>query len=55
MKLKVISQILVLALAVIAGIVAARLIETNAWGIIILYWITLTVKNVIDFVGTLRK
>lgn len=51
-----ISKIIVLLLMVIAGIVSFFQIKQNpkkAWPWIVIYWLTLTVKNLIDFVGLL--
>ena len=45
------SQILIIVLAVIAAIVAAGLYKKrNMWPWIIAYWITLTIKNIIDYI-----
>ena len=49
---KTVSAWLVVALAVIAAVVAVGLIAGLAmWPVIILYWATLTVKNVVDWMG----
>ena len=48
-----ISATLIIVLAVIAAIVATGLIAgytMQAW--IVAYWVTLTAKNLVDFVGT---
>ncbi len=43
------SQVLVLCLILIAGIVAIGLaMKKNMWKFIILYWVTLTLKNITD-------
>lgn len=43
------KRLLVLALAVIAGVVLNGLInDANMWGWIIAYWTILTVKNLLD-------
>lgn len=43
------KRLLVLALAVIAGVVLNGLLNgTNMWGWIIAYWTVLTVKNLLD-------
>ena len=53
--MKKISAWLVVALAVIAAVVAVGLIAgLSMWPVIILYWGTLTVKNVVDYLG-IRK
>jgi len=49
---KHISALLVLCLCMIASIVAIGLIlKQNMWLFIITYWIVLTIKNVVDFIG----
>ena len=48
-----ISAILIIVLAVIAAIVATGLIAgyvMHAW--IVAYWVTLTAKNLVDYIGT---
>ena len=53
MSAKKISAILIIVLAVIAAVVATGLIAGYAmWPWIIAYWIVLTMKNVVDYVGT---
>lgn len=43
------SQVLVLCLCLIAAIVAIGLgMKKNMWKFIILYWVTLTLKNLAD-------
>ena len=50
---KRISAILILVLAVIAAIVATGLIAGySMWAWIVAYWMTLTIKNVVDYIGT---
>ena len=52
---KLISQLLVLMLIAIAGCVAIGLSKgANMWPVIILYWVVLTTKNVVDFIGGMR-
>lgn len=49
-------KILVLLLMVIAGVVSIFQIKQEpkkAWPLIVMYWLTLTVKNLIEFVGLL--
>ena len=47
-----ISNALVLALAIIAAVVATGLIAgVQMWPWIIMYWLVLTVKNVVDYMG----
>ena len=47
-----ISQFCVLGLIVIAAVAAFGLMKRrNMWKWIIAYWLLLTVKNIIDFVG----
>lgn len=47
-----ISNALVLALAVIAAVVATGLIAgVQMWPWIIMYWLVLTAKNIVDYVG----
>ena len=54
--LKLVSQLLVLALAMIAAVVAIILIAGGvAWPVIILYWIVLTAKNLVDYADIVRK
>lgn len=48
------SKILVLGLIIIAAIVSIFQIKQEpkkAWPWIVVYWITLTIKNIIDFIG----
>lgn len=48
------SKILVLGLIIIAAIVSIFQIKQEpkkAWPWIVIYWITLTIKNIIDFIG----
>ncbi len=46
------SQVFVFLLMLIAGRVAVGLMERkNMWRWIIAYWVALTVKNMIDFLG----
>ena len=50
---KRISAILILVLAVIAAVVATGLIAGySMWAWIVAYWMTLTIKNVVDCIGT---
>lgn len=52
MDSKMLSAYLVMFLAVIAAVVAVGLIAGLAmWPVIILYWMVLTVKNVVDYIG----
>lgn len=52
MDSKKLSAYLVLLLAVIAAVVAVGLIAgLTMWPVIILYWMVLTVKNVVDYIG----
>ena len=56
MSAKKISQILIIVLAIIAAVVATGLIAGYVmypW--IISYWIALTAKNLVDYVGTIEK
>ena len=47
-----ISQFCILGLIMIAAVVAVGLMKRhNMWKWIIAYWVLLTVKNIIDFVG----
>lgn len=49
------SAVLVLVLAVIAAVVATGLIAGYAmWAWIVGYWIVLTMKNVVDYIGLKR-
>ena len=49
--MKAIQKTLILILAVIAAVVAILLIlDIPAWPVIVAYWITLTVKNLIDYI-----
>lgn len=46
------SAYLVLLLLLIAAFVAVGLMrKKNMWPFIVLYWVTLTVKNLIDWLG----
>ena len=48
----IISQIFVFLLTIDSAVVVAVLAKKkNAWKIIILYWILLTLKNAVDFIG----
>ena len=52
MNAKKISAILIIVLAIIAAVVATGLIAgfvMQAW--IVAYWVTLTAKNLVDYVG----
>lgn len=50
--MKQISNALILVLAVIAAIVATGLIAGYAmWAWIVAYWVTLTAKNLVDYLG----
>lgn len=50
------SQMLVVALIVIAAIVAVMLMcGVSAWLVIILYWVVLTGKNACDYLALRRK
>ena len=52
---KKISAYLVIALAVIAAIVSIGLIaNVSMWPVIIIYWMVLTIKNIVDYLG-MRK
>ena len=56
MTAKQISAILIIVLAIIAAVVATGLIAgyvMQAW--IVAYWVTLTMKNVVDYIGTKQK
>lgn len=49
--MKSVQKMLILILAVIAAVVAILLImDIPAWPVIVAYWITLTAKNLIDFI-----
>ena len=46
------TDALVLALAAIAAVVATGLImDVSVWPMIIVYWLVLTIKNVLDYIG----
>ena len=52
MTCKQISNRLIIILAIIAAVVATGLIAGYAmWPAIIGYWVTLTIKNVVDYLG----
>lgn len=56
MTVKRISAILIIILAIIAATVATGLIAgytMQAW--IVAYWVTLTMKNVVDYICTNQK
>ena len=49
---KMISALLVIALAINAAVVATLLIMGCAtWPWIIIYWMILTAKNIVDYIG----
>ena len=51
-KYKLLSQALIFALIVIAAVVAVTLAAgKSAWILIIVYWVVLTIKNVVDLIG----
>ena len=51
-KYRLLSQALIFALIVIAAVVAFTLAAgKSAWGIIIAYWVVLTIKNAVDLIG----
>lgn len=51
-KYKLLSQVLIFALIIIAAVVAFVLAAgKSAWGIIIAYWVVLTAKNTVDLIG----
>ena len=49
--MKTLTNILIFALFVIAALVAYSLLANHAaeWRLIALYWVTLTIKNAIDY------
>ncbi len=48
------TNLLIITLAVIAAIVAYGLsCKRNMWNWILLYWIVLTVKNLMDYITTI--
>ena len=48
-----ISAILIIVLAIIAAVVATGLIAGYImWAWIVGYWITLTAKNIVDYIGS---
>lgn len=50
------TDILISALAVIAAVVATGLIAGySMWAWIVAYWLTLTMKNVVDYIGRPRR
>lgn len=50
-KYKLLSQALIFALIIIAAVVAFILATgKSAWGLIIVYWIVLTAKNIVDLI-----
>ena len=51
-KYKLLSQALIFALIIIAAVVAFVLAAgKSAWGLIIAYWVVLTIKNAVDLIG----
>lgn len=51
-KYKLLSQALIFALIIIAAVVALVLAAgKSAWGIIIAYWVVLTIKNAVDLIS----
>ena len=52
MDYKLTSALLVLGLAAIAAIVfVGQVKKKNVWWLICLYWLVLTIKNVVDWMG----
>ena len=50
-KYKLLSQALIFALIIIAAVVAVILAAgKSAWILIIVYWIVLTAKNIVDLI-----
>jgi len=50
------TDALIIALALIAAVVATGLIMGwSMWAWIIIYWLTLTIKNVVDYLGRTKK
>ena len=50
-KYKLLSQALIFALIIIAAVVAFTLAAVkSAWGLIIVYWVVLTIKNIVDLI-----
>ena len=50
-KYKLLSQALIFALIIIAAVVAFTLAAgKSAWGLIIVYWVVLTIKNIVDLI-----
>lgn len=55
-KCKLLSQILIIVLIIVAAIVAAIIAAgRNAWGMIISYWIVLTIKNAVDLIASIEE
>ena len=53
MTAKQISAILIIILAIIAAVVATGLIMGyTMWAVIIIYWLVLTAKNIVDYIGS---
>lgn len=51
-KYKILSQMLIFALIIIAAWVAVTIAAgKSAWGLIIAYWVVLTIKNAVDLIG----
>lgn len=54
--MKRMTDILILALAVIAAVVATGLIAGySMWAWTVGYWVTLTAKNILDYIGRCRE
>ena len=50
-KYKLLSQALIFALIIIAAVVAVTLAAgKSAWILIIVYWVVLTIKNIVDLI-----
>ena len=50
-KYKLLSQALIIALIIIAAVVAVTLAAgKSAWILIIVYWVVLTIKNIVDLI-----
>lgn len=50
-KYKLLSQALIFALIIIAAVVAVTLAaRKSAWILIIVYWVVLTIKNIVDLI-----
>ena len=55
-KYKLLSQMLIFTLIIIAAVVTLVLAAgKSAWILIIVYWVVLTIKNAVDLIGNKKE